>query len=99
MLLRLRSNEEFGGGWHRLIGIQDLLSYSRLYAFSDCPQEGPYLIQPRLMRVDYPAHLDDITITKGTYELREASVSVPTPMSFFNCRIKLAELCRETVDL
>lgn len=51
------------------------------------------------MRVDHPAHLDDSMITKDTHEFNEAPLSVPKSISFFNCRIKLAELCRETVDL
>lgn len=51
------------------------------------------------MRVDHPAHVDDSMITQDTHEFCEVPLTVPTSMSFFNCRIRLAELCRETVDL
>jgi hypothetical protein len=49
------------------------------------------------MRVNLPANVDDEMITPGG-ELQGLPLSTPTLMSGFILRVKLAELCRETVD-
>lgn len=69
----------------------------RLSAFSGGPLEGTYVYNPSQMKVDYPLNADDEDIT-STGELRDLPLSVPTSMTHFIHRIRLAELCREAVD-
>ncbi|KAK8187514.1 uncharacterized protein BKA78DRAFT_191448 [Phyllosticta capitalensis] len=77
--------------WWHIVASDWLLS------FLGGPQEGTYAINPKQMRVSYPANADDelITTADAHYNL---PLSVPTSMSSFIQRVKLAELCREVVD-
>lgn len=61
------------------------------------PQEGTYSVHPSHMRVAYPANADDglLTASHGQCNL---PLSVPTSMSSFIQRIKLADICRTIVD-
>lgn len=49
------------------------------------------MYHPAQMKVDYPLNLDDEDITAGG-DLCGAPLSVPTSMSYFVHRIRLAEL-------
>ncbi|KAK8130924.1 hypothetical protein PG984_007362 [Apiospora sp. TS-2023a] len=68
-----------------------------LSAFSGGPLEGTYVYHPAQMKVEYPLNLDDEDITTDG-DLCDAPLSVPTSMSYFLHRIRLAQLCREAVD-
>ena len=61
------------------------------------PLDGTYAVQPRHMNVKYPRNLNDndlgVVDDATTYPL-----NVPTQMSCFIQRIRLAELCRAVVD-
>ncbi|KAF4969501.1 hypothetical protein FSARC_3287 [Fusarium sarcochroum] len=68
-----------------------------LGSFSGSSQEGVYTFIPRLMNVNQPCNVDDDQIT-ASGPVVGSPPSVPTDMSFFFLRIKLAEICREIVD-
>ncbi|KAL4998930.1 hypothetical protein BDV10DRAFT_184826 [Aspergillus recurvatus] len=76
--------------WH-------MVSSDWLHSLSGGPNEGVYLLQPRHMNVNYPSNIDDeiIPVSGTQYGF---PLSIPTSMSAFLCRIRLAELCREVVD-
>ncbi|KAK8162237.1 putative Zn(II)2Cys6 transcription factor [Phyllosticta citrichinensis] len=76
--------------WH-------IVSSDWLLSFLGGPQEGTYAINPKQMRVSYPVNADDELITT-TEAHSNLPLTVPTSMSSFIQRIKLAELCREVVD-
>ncbi|KAF7561920.1 hypothetical protein G7046_g2223 [Stylonectria norvegica] len=76
--------------WH-------MVSSDWLLAFTGGPQEGTYLFQPRHMKVNYPRNVDDELMTPSV-EPHDFPISVPTSMSAFIHRVRLAELCREVVD-
>ncbi|KAJ4251533.1 hypothetical protein NW762_011521 [Fusarium torreyae] len=68
-----------------------------LGSFSGSIQEGVYTFVPRLMNVNQPCNVDDDQLT-ASGPVVGSPPSVPTDMSFFFLRIKLAETCREIVD-
>ncbi|KAI0130229.1 hypothetical protein BJ170DRAFT_307161 [Xylariales sp. AK1849] len=68
-----------------------------LLAFSGSIQEGTYMFQPKHMNVNYPGNVDDEYIS-AQGEQYDFPASIPTSMSFFIYRLRLAELCREVVD-
>ncbi|KAF9884404.1 hypothetical protein FE257_001804 [Aspergillus nanangensis] len=76
--------------WH-------MVSTDWLHALLGGPQEGIYLLQPKHMNVNYPMNTDDELITPSGPQ-HSFPLSVPTIMSVFHYRTKLAELCREVVD-
>ena len=74
-----------------------VLTQPRLSAFSGGPFDGAYIVQPRFMNVDMPKNADDHLITDDE-AAHDLPSSVPTSMSAFIYRIKLADVCREVVD-
>ncbi|KAL4758932.1 Zn(II)2Cys6 transcription factor [Aspergillus foveolatus] len=76
--------------WH-------MVSSDWLLSLSGGPNEGVYLLQPRHMNVNYPSNIDDDIIPASGTQYG-FPLSIPTSMSAFLCRIRLAELCREVVD-
>ncbi|KAL4972931.1 hypothetical protein BDW66DRAFT_154277 [Aspergillus desertorum] len=76
--------------WH-------MVSSDWLLSLSGGPNEGVYLLQPRHMNVNYPSNIDDEIIPASGTQYG-FPLSIPTSMSAFLCRIRLAELCREVVD-
>ncbi|KAK7514331.1 putative Zn(II)2Cys6 transcription factor [Phyllosticta citriasiana] len=77
--------------WWHIVASDWLLS------FLGGPQEGTYAINPKQMMVSCPANADDELITTTGVHCNLPH-SVPTSMSSFIQRIKLAELCREVCD-
>lgn len=61
------------------------------------PQEGTYSIQPRQIATNFPRHVEeeDLQTQSPTFE---RPLSVPTASSYLIQRIRLAEICRKTVD-
>ena len=59
--------------------------------------EGIYTFQPRQMNVRVPANIDDEFLS-ASGEARGLPLSIPTVMSSFLQRLKLADLCRQIVD-
>ena len=93
-----------GRGGHRLVVLYvhsnaDADYDIRLNSFSGGPFEGAYIFHPRHMAVNYPGNIDDDDLTPST---QECDLNVPldtlTGMSAFLQRVKLADLCRETID-
>ncbi|KAL4804721.1 hypothetical protein BDV18DRAFT_161811 [Aspergillus unguis] len=76
--------------WH-------LVASDWLPSLSAGPLEGSYLLQPKHMKVDYPSNVDDEAIPASECHYGYP-LSIPTSMTAFLCRIRLAELCREVVD-
>lgn len=69
----------------------------RLLSFSGGPQEGTYLLHPNHMKVNYPRNIDDDLIA-STGESYDFPLSVPTSMTAFLCRVRLADVCRQVID-
>ena len=71
----------------------------RLNSFSGGPYEGAYSFHPRHMAVNYPGNIDDDDLTPFTQECDlNAPLDTPTGMSAFLQRVKLGDLCRETIN-
>jgi hypothetical protein len=60
------------------------------------PQEGIYTIQMSQFCVDLPENCSDDALFLGDGKLDE---NLPTTMSFFLSRVRLAHLCREMTDM
>ncbi|KAL5357893.1 hypothetical protein BJX96DRAFT_163378 [Aspergillus floccosus] len=76
--------------WH-------MVSSDWLLSLTGGANEGAYLVQPKHMNVKYPSNVDDESIpASGTPH--ELPLTVPTSITAFIFRIRLAELCREVVD-
>lgn len=69
-----------------------------LGGFSGGVCNGTFLFQPQHMRVDLPSHTDDANITAEAV-VGVKPLSERTEMSSFIYRIKIAEICREAVEM
>ncbi|KIW69703.1 hypothetical protein PV04_05565 [Phialophora macrospora] len=69
-----------------------------LLALSGGPQEGTYFVQPRHMHVNLPCNIDDDDLVHGNPPVGKP-LSEPTIMSYYIQRIKLANICREVIDM
>ncbi|GJN86238.1 hypothetical protein PLIIFM63780_009817 [Purpureocillium lilacinum] len=74
----------------------NLVGFDWLNSFPGSPREGTYVIQPRHMNIGLPSNAPDELITEERAE--DLPLSVPTPMTAFIYRVKLAEVCRKAVD-
>ena len=81
-----------------LIGTIVLTRACRILALSGGPQEGTYFVQPQHMVVNLIQNIDDEDLA-STDHIKDRPLSEPTTMSYYIQRIRLAELCREAVDL
>ncbi|CAM1503205.1 Fc.00g079810.m01.CDS01 [Cosmosporella sp. VM-42] len=68
-----------------------------LLGFTGGPQDGTYMLHPEHMKVNYPKNIDDEFIA-AVGEDYDFPLTVPTSMTAFIYRIKLADLCRQVVD-
>ncbi|EED14228.1 conserved hypothetical protein [Talaromyces stipitatus ATCC 10500] len=64
-------------------------------AFLGGPQEGSYLVNPAHMALDMPINISDEDLCAGGGPVSD---NVPTTMSYFIFRLKLATYCRDIVD-
>ncbi|OJJ71099.1 hypothetical protein ASPBRDRAFT_128021 [Aspergillus brasiliensis CBS 101740] len=62
------------------------------------PQQGIYMISPHHMTVNHPANIEDEDLTEEGIHRPPKPDHHPTSMSFFLCRLKFAQLCRESMD-
>ncbi|GKZ37792.1 hypothetical protein AbraIFM66950_009551 [Aspergillus brasiliensis] len=62
------------------------------------PQQGIYMISPHHMTVNYPVNIEDEDLTEEGIHRHPKPDRHPTSMSFFLCRLKFAQLCRESMD-
>ncbi|OJZ90882.1 hypothetical protein ASPFODRAFT_124752 [Aspergillus luchuensis CBS 106.47] len=62
------------------------------------PQQGIYMISPHHTTVKYPANIEDEDLTEEGIHRHPKPDRHPTSMSFFLCRLKFAQLCRESMD-
>ncbi|KIX07653.1 uncharacterized protein Z518_02306 [Rhinocladiella mackenziei CBS 650.93] len=72
--------------------------FSRLLSLSGGPQEGTYFLQPRHMCVNIPCNVNDSDLTHDKPPVN-LPLSEPTTMSYYIQRIKLADICRNVVDV
>ncbi|KAI9162737.1 putative transcription factor lepB [Paramyrothecium foliicola] len=83
--------------WYMVATDCVFVSPFRLGAFSGGSLEGTYVYHPSQMRVNYPLNRDDDDLTTND-EVDDQPLSVPTSISQFILRVRLAEICREAVD-
>lgn len=69
-----------------------------LGGFSGGVCNGTFLFQPRYMKVDLPSHTDDANITPEAV-VGIKPLSEPTEMSTFIYRVKIADVCRQAVEM
>lgn len=69
-----------------------------LGGFSGGACNGTFLFQPQHMMIDLPSHTDDANITADAV-VGVKPLSERTEMSTFIYRIKIAEICREAVEM
>ncbi|EXJ59621.1 hypothetical protein A1O7_03767 [Cladophialophora yegresii CBS 114405] len=69
-----------------------------LLALSGGPQEGTYFVQPRHMRVNMLRNVDDDDLVRDNPTV-DKPLSQPTVMSYYIQRIKLADICRDVIDV
>ncbi|KAF4457256.1 hypothetical protein F53441_820 [Fusarium austroafricanum] len=69
-----------------------------LMSFSGTSQDGVYTFIPRLMNVLKPRNVDDDILTASGPTPSELPLSVPTDMTMFLLRVRMAEIAREIVD-
>ncbi|RAK91970.1 hypothetical protein BO79DRAFT_140717 [Aspergillus costaricaensis CBS 115574] len=62
------------------------------------PQQGIYMISPHHTTVKCPANIEDEDLTEEGIHRHPKPDRHPTSMSFFLCRLKFAQLCRESMD-
>ncbi|CEJ56295.1 hypothetical protein PMG11_02506 [Penicillium brasilianum] len=77
--------------WWNMVASDWLLS------FHGSPHEGAYTFHPKHMNVHFPSNTDDEFITPRGIQ-QEFPLSIPTSMSAFIIRVKVASLCREVID-
>ncbi|KAK2612696.1 hypothetical protein QQS21_001313 [Conoideocrella luteorostrata] len=77
--------------WWNLVGTD------WLNGFSGERHDGMYFLQPKHMNVRFPINMEDDDMTPDMADT-DVPLSVPTMMTGFIYRIKIAELCREVVD-
>ncbi|KAI0480866.1 hypothetical protein GGR56DRAFT_688212 [Xylariaceae sp. FL0804] len=77
--------------WH-------LASTDWLLSLMGGPLDGTYAVQPRHMNVKYPRNLNDNDLASLADETLTYPLNVPTQVSCFLQRIRLAEICRSVVD-
>ncbi|OCT47378.1 putative Zn(II)2Cys6 transcription factor [Cladophialophora carrionii] len=70
----------------------------RLLGLSGGPQEGTYFVQPRHMRVNMLRNVDDDDLVRDGPPV-DRPLSEPTAMSYYIQRIKLADICRQVIDV
>lgn len=62
------------------------------------PMEGTYSIQPRHIATNFPRHLEEEDMEKESPSF-ERPLTTPTASSYLIQRIRLAEICRKSIDI
>lgn len=62
------------------------------------PMEGTYSVQPRHIATNFPRHLEEEDIERESPSF-ERPLTTPTASSYLIQRIRLAEICRKSIDI